>query len=48
MSLAAGLVAGKAIGIFGATYLMAQFTRATLDTALRWVDVFGLAVLACV
>lgn len=41
-----GLVAGKAIGIFGATYLMARFTRATLDQDLRWVDVFGLAVLA--
>jgi Na+:H+ antiporter, NhaA family len=41
-----GLVAGKTIGIFGATYLMARFTRASLDEDLRWVDVVGLAVLA--
>jgi NhaA family Na+:H+ antiporter len=41
-----GLVAGKTIGIFGATYLMARFTKASLDDDLRWVDVAGLAVLA--
>lgn len=41
-----GLVAGKTVGIFGATYLMARFTRARLDEDLRWVDVAGLAVLA--
>lgn len=41
-----GLVAGKAVGIFGATYLMARFTKATLDDDLRWVDVVGVAVLA--
>lgn len=41
-----GLVAGKAIGIFGATYLMARFTKARLDNELRWIDVAGLAVLA--
>ncbi len=41
-----GLVAGKTVGIFGATYLMARFTRARLDEDRRWVDVAGLAVLA--
>lgn len=46
IGIVAGLVAGKTVGVFGATYLMARFTRATLDTDLRWVDVFGLAVLA--
>ena len=29
----------RPIGIFGATYLMARFTRASLDEDLRWVDV---------
>jgi NhaA family Na+:H+ antiporter len=40
-----GLVVGKAVGIFGTTYLVARFTRANLDEGLAWVDVFGLAVL---
>jgi NhaA family Na+:H+ antiporter len=34
------------MGIFGATYLMARFTKASLDEDLRWVDVAGVAVLA--
>jgi NhaA family Na+:H+ antiporter len=46
VGIVAGLVAGKTVGVFGATYLMARFTRATLDADLRWVDVFGLAVLS--
>ena len=40
-----GLVAGKAIGITGATWLVARFTRARLDENLGWLDVFGLALL---
>ena len=40
------LVVGKAVGIFGATYLMARFSRAELDADLSWTDVFGLALLA--
>ena len=46
LGIIVGLVAGKTIGIFGSTYLMARFTKATLDKDLRWVDVAGLAVLA--
>lgn len=46
LGIIAGLVLGKVIGIFGATYLLARFTKATLDSGLRWVDVFGVAVLA--
>ena len=42
----AGLVVGKTVGVFGSTWLMARFTRARLDTDLRWVDVVGLSVLA--
>ncbi len=41
-----GLVAGKTIGILGATFLVARFTRASLDEDLSWVDVLGLSVLA--
>lgn len=40
-----GLVAGKAIGITGATWLVTRLRRATLDPSLAWIDVFGLAVL---
>ncbi len=46
IGIVAGLVVGKAVGITGATYLIARFTRATLDRHLRWVDVLGLSVLA--
>ena len=41
-----GLVVGKTIGVFGSTYLVARFTRARLDTDLRWIDVLGLSALA--
>jgi len=41
-----GLVVGKTVGIFGSTYLVARFTRASLDDQLRWVDVLGLSMLA--
>lgn len=40
------LVAGKPIGIVGATWLVTKSTRASLDPDLRWVDVFGMALLA--
>ncbi|XAS74867.1 Na+/H+ antiporter NhaA [Dermatophilaceae bacterium Sec6.4] len=40
-----GLVAGKTIGVFGATWLTARFTHADLDSDLAWTDVFGLAIL---
>ncbi|MEO3743612.1 Na+/H+ antiporter NhaA [Plantactinospora sp. B5E13] len=41
-----GLVAGKAAGVFGATWLVQRFTRARLGEGLGWWDVFGLALLA--
>ncbi|MFG1653339.1 Na+/H+ antiporter NhaA [Micromonospora sp. NPDC049275] len=41
-----GLVVGKPIGILLATWLVARFTRARLDSELVWIDVVGLAVLA--
>ncbi|MDV9190224.1 Na+/H+ antiporter NhaA [Streptomyces sp. SR27] len=41
-----GLVVGKAIGIFGGTWLAARFTRAELNPELAWPDVFAVASLA--
>jgi NhaA family Na+:H+ antiporter len=46
LGIVAGLVVGKTVGVLGSTYLMARFTRAHLDSDLRWVDVLGLSVLA--
>jgi NhaA family Na+:H+ antiporter len=46
LGIVAGLVVGKTVGIFSSTYLVARFTRATLDDELRWVDVGGVSVLA--
>ena len=46
LGIVLGLVAGKTVGIFGTTYLLARFTKASLDTNLRWLDVFGVSVLA--
>lgn len=40
------LVVGKAVGVFGTTYLVARFTRASLDSGLAWLDVLGVALLA--
>ncbi|GAB3063261.1 Na+/H+ antiporter NhaA [Intrasporangium mesophilum] len=41
-----GLVAGKAVGVFGGTWTVARFTRAELDEDLSWTDVLGLSLLA--
>lgn len=38
-----GLVVGKALGIFGGTWLAARFTRAELNPDLAWADVFAVA-----
>ncbi|PRZ44075.1 sodium/proton antiporter (NhaA family) [Antricoccus suffuscus] len=46
LGIIAGLIVGKAVGISGTTYLLSRFTGATLDTNLRWLDVFGVSVLA--
>ncbi|MFC6150716.1 MULTISPECIES: Na+/H+ antiporter NhaA [Mumia] len=40
-----GLVVGKTVGIFGATWLTAKFTHARLDPDLAWVDVVGVGML---
>ncbi|WP_330259376.1 Na+/H+ antiporter NhaA [Streptomyces murinus] len=41
-----GLVVGKALGIFGGTWLTVRFTRASLSEDLAWPDVFAVASLA--
>jgi NhaA family Na+:H+ antiporter len=42
----AGLVIGKPIGVIGATWLTARFTRARLAPGLAWADVFVVGLLA--
>ncbi|MCY7289379.1 MAG: Na+/H+ antiporter NhaA, partial [Cryobacterium sp.] len=46
VGILAGLVVGKPVGVLGATWLVARFTRAELDADLSWWDVLGLAMLA--
>jgi NhaA family Na+:H+ antiporter len=41
-----GLVVGKPVGIMAATWVVARFTRAKIDSGLGWIDVAGLSVLA--
>ncbi|MCQ8772292.1 Na+/H+ antiporter NhaA [Streptomyces telluris] len=41
-----GLVVGKAVGVFGGTWLAARFTRAELNPDLKWPDVLAVASLA--
>ncbi len=45
VGVVAGLVVGKPLGIMAATWVVARFTRASLNEGLGWVDVLGLAVL---
>ncbi|GAY16198.1 Na+/H+ antiporter NhaA [Mycobacterium sp. shizuoka-1] len=46
MGIVAALVVGKTVGVFGTTWTLAAVTRASLDSALRWIDVFGMSLLA--
>ncbi|TGD86510.1 Na+/H+ antiporter NhaA [Mycolicibacterium sp. CH28] len=46
MGIAGGLVVGKTVGVFATTWTLAAATRASLDSALRWIDVFGMSMLA--
>jgi len=43
--VALGLVVGKPLGIFGATWLVARFTHASLAPGLRWGDVAAIGLL---
>jgi Na+:H+ antiporter, NhaA family len=42
----AGLIVGKSLGVFGAAYLTARFTRAQLSPELTWPDIFAVSVLS--
>ncbi|WP_163275482.1 Na+/H+ antiporter NhaA [Cellulomonas iranensis] len=44
--VALGLVLGKPLGILGATWLLARFTRARLAPGLSWADVLAVGALA--
>lgn len=46
LGIVVGLVVGKPVGIFLTTRVLSAVTRASLDQALRWVDVLGVAMLA--
>lgn len=46
VGIAAALVAGKSIGVFGTAYVLTKTTRARLDGSLAWVDLAGLSLLA--
>ncbi len=46
VGIVVALVAGKTLGVFGATFLVTKTTRAELDDGLSWIDVAGLALLA--
>ncbi len=41
-----GLLLGKPIGVVGGSWLVARFTRASLNPALRWADVGAVGFLA--
>lgn len=42
----AGLIVGKAVGVFGGAYLTARYTRGRLSPELTWADIFAVAVLS--
>jgi NhaA family Na+:H+ antiporter len=46
LGVVVGLLAGKPIGIIGGAWLMARFTRASLNPALRWADIVAIGILA--
>jgi NhaA family Na+:H+ antiporter len=41
-----GLLVGKPLGVIGGAWVMARFTRATLNPALRWADMVAVGFLA--
>lgn len=40
------LVLGKPVGIMGTTWILTKATRARLDSSFKWIDVFGVSLLA--
>jgi NhaA family Na+:H+ antiporter len=46
LGVVAGLLIGKPIGVIGGAWLMARFTRASLNPDLRWADLVAVGFLA--
>lgn len=46
LGVVAGLLIGKPVGVWGAAWLTARFTRAELGEDLGWADVAGLALVS--
>lgn len=46
LGIIVALVLGKPIGILGTTWILTKATRATLDSSFKWIDIFGVALLA--
>jgi NhaA family Na+:H+ antiporter len=45
LGITAGLLLGKAVGVFGAAWLMIRFTKARLPDQASWIQFFGVCVL---
>ena len=45
LGIVAGLVVGKAVGVFSASWLLIRFTSARLPAGANWVQFFGVCVL---
>ena len=45
LGIGAGLVIGKAVGVFGGAFLTARFTHAELAAGLRWREVASVSIL---
>ncbi|GAA1921867.1 Na+/H+ antiporter NhaA [Arthrobacter gandavensis] len=46
VGIVAALVLGKPIGVLLTTWVLTFFTKATLDTSVKWVDLTGIGILA--
>lgn len=46
LGIVVGLLAGKCLGITGATWLVTRFRGPSLDPSISWADVIGLSVVA--
>lgn len=46
IGIVVALVLGKPAGILGTTWLLTKTTKASLDRSLKWIDVFGVSLLA--
>ena len=46
VGIIAALVLGKPIGIMGTTWVLTKTSKAALDSSFKWIDVFGISLLA--